>query len=82
MEQEIMLRHVSLAEKHVAKGMMLVERQRLLVENLARDGYDTSKHEELLQQFERLLAFHIEGRDRLLRELANASDKRLLMADA
>jgi hypothetical protein len=72
MEREMLIEHLSQAERHVAEGEMVVERQRNLVENLARDGHDTSKQAALLQQFEERLAMHIKDRDRVLKELAKS----------
>jgi hypothetical protein len=72
MEREMLIEHLSQAERHVAEGEMVVERQRSLVENLARDGHDTSKQAALLQQFEERLAMHIKDRDRVLKELAKS----------
>jgi hypothetical protein len=63
---------LSQAERHVAEGTMHVERQRNLVENLARDGHDTKQAEAPLKQFEELLAMHIQDRDRLLKDLAES----------
>jgi len=70
MEREMLIEHLSQANRHVAESEMHVERQRNLVENLARDGHDIREHAALLQQFEELLAQHIKERDRLVRELA------------
>ena len=72
MDREILVEHLSLAERHAAEGEMLVERKRILVENLAREGHDTKEAEASLKQFEELLALHIQGRDRLLKELAES----------
>lgn len=66
----MLIEHLSQADRHVAESEMHVERQRNLVENLARDGHDIREHAALLQQFEETLALHIKNRDRLVRELA------------
>ena len=66
----MLMEHLSQAERHVAEGMVHVEKQRTLVENMARDGHDTSEHDALLQQFEETLALHIKIRDQLQRQLA------------
>ena len=63
------MEHLSQAERHVAEGEMNVERQRILVENLAREGHDTERAEALLKQFEEIQALHIRDRERLLKEL-------------
>jgi hypothetical protein len=72
MDRQMLMEHLSQAERHVAEGMMHVEKQRTLVENMASEGHDTSDHEALLQQFEKTLALHIKIRDRLQRQLAQS----------
>jgi hypothetical protein len=71
-DREMIMEHLSTAERHVAEGEMHVERQRILVENLARDRHDTKQAEALLKQFEEVLALHMQDRDRLLKELAES----------
>jgi predicted component of type VI protein secretion system len=66
MDREMLMEHLSQTERHVADGSMHVERRRTLVENLARDGHDISKQAALLQQFEDLLAMHIQDREKNL----------------
>ena len=69
----LMLReHLSQAERHVAEGMVHVEKQRTLVENMARDGHDIGGHEALLRQFEKTLGLHTKIRDQLQRQLAQS----------
>jgi hypothetical protein len=71
-DREMIMEHLSTADRHVAEGEMHVERQRILVENLARDRHDTKQAEALLKQFEEVLALHMQDRDRLLKELAES----------
>jgi hypothetical protein len=72
LDREMIMEHLSTADRHVAEGEMHVERQRILVENLARDRHDTKQAEALLKQFEEVLALHMQDRDRLLKELAES----------
>jgi hypothetical protein len=71
-DRAMKMEHLSTADRHVAEGEMHVERQRILVENLARDRHDTKQAEALLKQFEEVLALHMQDRDRLLKELAES----------
>jgi len=65
MDRQMLMEHLSQAERHVAEGMVHVEKQRTLVENMARDGHDIREHEALLRQFEETLGLHIKNRDQL-----------------
>src|SRR5262245_65840088 len=65
MDRQMLMEHLSQAERHVAEGMVHVEKQRTLVENMARDGHDIRVHEALLRQFEETLGLHIKNRDQL-----------------
>ena len=68
-DREIALRHVELANRHVAESQKRVQAQVALVARLARDGHDTAQAKSLLQQFEDTLALQVETRDRILQEL-------------
>lgn len=70
MDRTTIVDHLEMAERHVREGQGHVERQRVLVSELGRDGHDTVRAVELLQQFEELQALHIADRDRLRGELA------------
>ena len=72
MDREMLMEHLSQAERHVAEGMMHVEKQRTRVENIARDGHDIGGHEALLRQFEETLRLHTKIRDQLQRQLAQS----------
>ena len=65
----LLQRHLAQAEKDVALGTLHVERQLEILAELGRDGHPTKQAEQLLQTFEDSLRLHIEGRDRLLKEL-------------
>jgi len=59
-------RHVTAAERHVAN-------QRDIVAERERDGHDTATSKQLLDQFEQLYRMHVADRDRLEKELDEAS---------
>ena len=61
--------HLAQAERHVREGVAHVQRQRHLAVELERKGHDASTAWRLLNQFEELLALHIQGRDRIMAEL-------------
>jgi len=62
--------HLRLAEEHVAAGERSIARQRQVIRELERDGHDSTNAHELLEQFEEIQAMHVQGRDRLVDELA------------
>jgi hypothetical protein len=64
--------HLAEAERHVSHGERLVEHQRMTIEERRRDGHDIELPTQVLTQLEEALRLHIEGRDRLRRELAEA----------
>ncbi|HEY5207765.1 MAG TPA: hypothetical protein VIJ63_24655 [Roseiarcus sp.] len=70
-QREIAREHLELANRHVAGGQKRVQAQRDLADQLERDGHDTDRARTLLAQFEATLAFQVEHRDRILRELAD-----------
>ena len=67
--------HLQQAEHHVAVGERNIARQREIIQELKKDGHDTSEAQKLLEQFKSLQALHVQDRDRLFRELneSNAS---------
>ncbi|MBV9974077.1 MAG: hypothetical protein JO105_01650 [Hyphomicrobiales bacterium] len=66
----LLQRHLAQAQKDVALGTRHVERQLEILAELGRDGHPTAQAEELLRTFEECLRLHIQGRDRLEKELA------------
>jgi hypothetical protein len=68
-QREIAREHLELANMHVAGGRQRVRAQRHLLAKLERDGHDTHQSKRLLEQFEATLAFQVEHRDRILREV-------------
>ena len=65
----MLLRHLAQAERHVAQGAEHIRRQRILIEELSRDGHAIQQAEQLLAQFEDLQALRVAHRDRLTAEL-------------
>lgn len=49
---------LEMAERHVQQGQLHVARQCELIEELRIDGHDTTQAEELLAEFEAILAEH------------------------
>ena len=75
MERRSEVGHLELAERHVAEGEQHLARQRRLIAELERDGHDTALALELLREFERTQASHIQERDRLRAELSNSAGR-------
>jgi hypothetical protein len=71
MDPKLIMDHLAQAEVHVAQGANHVKRQRQLVEDLARDGHDTTGSSALLDLFKELQDLHVQDRDRLRAELAS-----------
>ena len=69
MRNEMALKHLKLAERHVAEGRRHIERQRRLIVEMERGGHDTTTASELLRIFEQIQAGHEADRDRILAEL-------------
>ena len=70
--RETLLEHLALAERHIAEGAAIIERQKSLILELERDGHDTCKSRALLQQFEEIQQLHISDRVRLVAELSQS----------
>lgn len=62
--------HLAQAERHVLEGEEHLARQRKVISELERDGHDTTTAVELLREFERSQAAHVEERDRIRAELS------------
>lgn len=70
--RKALLDHLAQAERHIADGTAIIDKQKLLVLELERDGHDTSRSRDLLHQFEELQELHIADRERLIAELAKS----------
>jgi len=72
MDRAVLIEHLSQAERHVADGVRHVEQQRERVKELGRGGPDCRRAVSLLEQFEVLLAMHIQDRNNITAELAKS----------
>ena len=70
MDRHMVLDHLALAERHIAEGKIIIDRQRNLIAHLEQGGHDTALSRELLSQFFHTQKSHEEDRERLRRELA------------
>jgi hypothetical protein len=77
---KLIMDHLAQTEVHVEQGANHVKRQRQLLEDLARDGHDTTGPSALLNLFKELHDLHVQDRDRLRAELADVK-KQLLGID-
>ena len=69
MQRHVLQEHLAQAERHVADGAAIIDRQKSLILELERDGHDTSRSRALLCQFEEIQQLHVADRDRLKTEL-------------
>jgi hypothetical protein len=69
----MILDHLAIVHRHVARGEQIVARQREIIARLERAGCDTSDAERLLLQFEELQSLHVEDCDRLEKKLSEIS---------
>jgi hypothetical protein len=72
-DRTTLLKYFSMARRHVASGERNIARQRELVARLERDGHNSQEAKRLLALFGELQKFHIAGRDRLEKALAEVS---------
>lgn len=73
MERAVLLEYSALAERHVVEGARHLSRQREIVAETEAVGRDATLARELLHTFEATQATHVADRNRLLRELGQAS---------
>jgi hypothetical protein len=69
MDPKTLHKHLAEAEAQVAQGLRHVADQRDVVEQLERDGHDSTTARDLLVTLLRSQQLHEEHRDRLKREL-------------
>lgn len=69
MDRETLERHLALAEHHVDQGGGHLEKQRMILADLERDGHDPEQGRRLLTALEKTQQLHIADRDRLIRAL-------------
>ena len=68
-KRKLLERHLAWTELHVAQGVRLIERQRVIIRRRQRDGIDVELSQELLEQMELTHNFTLAERARLRREL-------------
>ena len=73
MDRQMLERHLALAKAHVSEGQRHIRHQIRLVRELERDGHDTAVARQLLTTLRATQALHIADRDRLVKELAQAT---------
>ena len=71
MDRDTLKQHLTEVEEQVAITAQNVARQRELVAELERDGYDATQAKKTLEQFLEQQAWHIADRDRLIKELSD-----------
>ena len=74
MDRTIILEHLAQSEEHIVLGERHIADQLKLIARLNREGLNSKDAEDLLARFQTLLAEHITHRDRLRKELLEASD--------
>ncbi len=73
MERAVLLEYLALAERHVVEGARHLNRQREIVAETEAVGRDSTLARALLHTFETTQDSYVADRDRLLRELEQAS---------
>ena len=66
---QMLEQHLAQAERHVADGERLLEKQRAMIERRQGEGLDVELATQLLAEMEYTQRLHIEDRDRLRSEL-------------
>jgi hypothetical protein len=66
MDQNILRQYLVQTERHIARSMVHLARQRALFAELDRDGHDTGEARAILQTLTEALALHERDRERLL----------------
>jgi hypothetical protein len=72
--QEMELRHLVLANRHIAEGQQRIAKQKARIAGLERMGRDTTTSNELLKTFEETLELMMRHRDLILQELSQISN--------
>jgi hypothetical protein len=70
MDKALVLDHLALAERHVARGYEHIASQTRIIASLQTGGYDTTLARSLLENFEDIQRMHLADRDRIKKELA------------
>ena len=70
MDRQLVLERMAQAERHVAEGHKIIQRQRHIIADLERDGHDATQAHALMNAFLETQAAHEEGLVRIRQELA------------
>jgi hypothetical protein len=73
MDRSLLFELLAMTDRHVAEGEQHIARQRVLIDELERDGHDTKSAIELLSVLEQTQAMHVAHRDRIRADLTSAS---------
>jgi len=72
-DRTLILDHLAQARRHVTEAKRHIANQREIVAQKERDGHGTATSKQLLDQFKHLYRMHVADRDRLEKELDEAS---------
>ena len=70
MDRQLVLERMAQAERHVAEGHKIIQRQRHIIADLERDGHDATQAHALMNALLETQAAHEEGLVRIRQELA------------
>ena len=74
MDRAMILEHLAQSEEHISVGERHIANQLVLIARLERDGLNSKDAKDLLARFQAILGEHVAHRDRLRKELSEASD--------
>jgi hypothetical protein len=73
MDRHRILEHLAQARRQVAEAERHIAHQREIIAEKERDDHDTCRSKQLLDQFEQTYTMYVDERDRLEKELVEAS---------
>jgi hypothetical protein len=74
MDRKMILEHLAQARRHVADAERHIAHEREIIAEKERDGHDTVASKQLLDQFKQIYTMYVAERDRLEKELVEASE--------
>jgi hypothetical protein len=74
MDRKIILDHLAQARRHVADAERHIAHEREIIAEKERDGHDTATSKQLLDQLRQIYTMYVAERDRLEKELVEASE--------
>jgi len=78
MDRAMQLRHLDLAERHIAEGVRHIAEQEQRLADLALQGFNTMEARKLLDSFYPVQMLHVQHRHRILKELEDKAARSLL----